>query len=367
MNAKNAINWGIMGTGWVAQHFISDVLKISDAKIVAVASRSEDRAIQIADRFSIKTPHSSYESLVHDKNVDVVYVATEAQNHASNCIMALNAGKHVLCEKPFATNYEDASRVSDVAKSKGLFCMEAMWSRFLPATLQAKRIIETGEIGDVSLLSADFGVSFVDTGNSRFYDSARGGGALLDLGVYTLSLATWIFGKPLEIVTGSSMMKSGVDQTVSAILKFTENRIAVISASIGAYLGNRAVISGNKGRITFGEPFYRPQKLTIAKNPKGVGSEKSDLHPNDLRERVRHVASRIRAYVPLDRWRSDTRHYPISGYGYGYEANEVIRCVREGLLESPVLPLSDTLIVMRVIDEIRQKSQDSSFVSPTLS
>lgn len=360
MNAKNAIRWGIMGTGWVAQHFISDVLKNSDAKIVAVASRSKDRAIQIADRFSIKTPHSSYETLVQDNNVDVVYVATEAQNHASNCMMALNAKKHVLCEKPFATNFEDASRVVDVARNKGQFCMEAMWSRFLPATLQAKKIVEAGEIGDVSLVSADFGMPFDDTGNSRMYDPARGGGALLDLGVYAISLATWIFGKPLEITTKSNMMTSGVDHTVSAILKFTENRIAVISTSIGVYLGNRAVVSGSKGRITISEPFYRPQKLTIARTPKGVGSEKSDLYPNNLRERIRQVASRLKAYVPLEILREDTRHYPINGYGYGYEANEVIRCLREGLLESPVLPLNDTLIVMQVVDEIRRKIQDSS-------
>jgi predicted dehydrogenase len=347
------IRWGIMGTGWVAQRFMADLSNVAGSELAAVASRSQTRADEVSRAFGVSRAYGSYEALAQDCDIDVVYVATEHHQHAEHCRLALSERKHVLCEKPFATSSEQAEEVIATARSNGKFCMEAMWSRFLPGTLEAKRRIDSGAIGFATNLTVDFGIPEFEGVDSRFFDPARGGGALLDRGVYGVSLATWLFGKPTTVTAVGDMHGSGIDRSVSAILGFSENRIALIAASLGSYSSNQAVIAGTQGRIILKEPFYRPEALEIAHIGVPSISARSDLRPNSPRELARRVVSKIRPYLPASLLRSRMVYRPVCGYGYGYEAVEVVRCIREGLLESALMPLSDSLLVVSTMERIR--------------
>ena len=353
MREEKLVRWGIMGTGWVAQRFLADLAGIPHTEISAVASKTKSRAIEIGNRFNVKRAHSSYEDLTRDENVDVIYVATGPHQHMDHCLLALNEGKHVLCEKPFATTRHEAEKVVDAAQSKRMFCMEAMWSRFLPGMLDTRRMIDSGKIGNPMLVSADFGLP-VGGNASRFFDPQQGGGALLDRGVYPIALATSLFGKPTKITSTASMHELGADKTVAAILSFRDNRLATIAASLDVCSSNRATISGTKGRITLCEPFYRPERVVVTDAP--TSSEtRSDLLPRQPKERIRRLLAKARPYLPFHLKRSSTSYYPVSGYGYKYEIMEVTRCILEGLQESPIMPLRDSLIVMEVVDTIREQ------------
>ena len=354
MNSVKPIRWGIMGTGWVAQHFMADLRHVEGAVRAAVASRSEDRARNVAKRFGMRNAHGSYEALAKDPLVDVVYVATENHLHAEHCLLALREGKHVLCEKPFSMSFESASRVVECAKSRGLFCMEAMGTRFVPAILESKRRIDAGEIGIPLLLTADFGTPISDSGSNRFYDRQRGGGALWDRGVYAISLAIWLFGKPLHITSQAQMHASGTDTTFSSVLRFPDNKLAVVSASIGAYSGNEAIVAGSAGRLRLHEPICCPQRVTIKGSSAMAGDPKSDLNPQSTRERVRRLVSRIKPYLPENMLLSTVLHLPVTGYGYCHEASEVMRCVREGLLECPLMPLGETLTIVETMENMQK-------------
>lgn len=354
MDSSIPIRWGILGTGRVAQQFMADLSTVDGAVGAAVGSRSGDRAQIVAKRFGIKRAHDSYEALVRDPEIDVVYIATEHHQHAEHCLLALHEGKHVLCEKPFATTLAAASSVIDSAKQHNLFCMEAMWTRFIPAVVESKRRIDAGEIGIPMLLNADFGSPVVDSGSSRFFDPTRGGGALLDRGVYAISLAVWLFGKPDHISGGGHVLESGADQTSAAILSFPDNRIAVIAASLGAYSSNEAVVAGSLGRLRLHEPLCRPERVSISRAHTMVGDAQYDLRPKAAKERVRRIVSRARPYLPMDSLRATVLRYPVKGYGYSYEAAEVVRCIREGLKESPIMPLRDTLTIADTVQRIQK-------------
>ena len=353
MDSSTPIRWGIMGTGRVAQQFMADLSTVDGAIGAAVGSRTAERAQIVAKRFGIQRAHDSYEELVRDPEIDVVYVATEHHQHAEHCLLALHEGKHVLCEKPFATSVAAASSVIESAKQHNLFCMEAMWTRFIPAVVESKRRIDAGEIGIPMILSADFGSPVVDSGSSRFFDPKRGGGALLDRGVYAISLAVWLFGKPEHVSGRGHLLESGVDQTTAAILGFHDNRIAVIAASLGAYSSNEAVVAGSLGRLHLHEPLCRPERVSINRAHTMEGDAQYDLLPKAPKERVRRFLSRARAYLPVDSLRATVLRYPVKGYGYSYEAAEVVRCLREGLKESPIMPLRDTLTIAETVQRIQ--------------
>lgn len=352
MNSLKRLNWGVMGTGWVAQRFMADLPLVNGAVPAAVASRSEERAQQTARRFGMLRAHGSYEALVRDPDVDVVYVATEHHEHAEHCIMALLNGKHVLCEKPFTLSSADAARVIQTAKDCNLFCMEAMWTRFLPSIIAVKQYIATGRIGVPTLLMVDFGAPVANDTNSRFFDRGRGGGALLDRGVYGVSLAVSLFGKPESVQGQARLHASGVDNSQAAILRFKDERIAQVSSSIESYSSNEAVISGTGGRIRLHEPFYCARMVTVVKAPTSGGGRQSDLRPGSFKQRLRNAVSRARPYFPTAALRSNTLRFPVKGFGYSYEAAEVARCITEGINESPTMPLSETLIVTEILEQL---------------
>jgi predicted dehydrogenase len=356
MRQNKFMNWGILGTGWVAQRFIADLQNTPSANVVAIASRSRTRVEEIASKFRIAKGYASYDEIFRDDKIDIIYVASEHQEHANHCVRALAAGKHVLCEKPFALNLSETKDVVDAARASNRFCMEAMWSRFLPGMLKTKQQIESGRIGTPKFMSLSFGSPVVESTTSRFFDPLKGGGALLDRGVYGVSLATWFFGKPKEIFAIAELHSSGVDKGLTIVLTFPDDVTAVITASFVAYLTNDATISGTTGRLTLEEPFYRPERLRISQTSISDPSQHSEFYPTSIKERLRRIVARAKPYVPMiARFRSRTNLIPVQGFGYGYEAYEVMRCIEEGLSESPIMPLRDTLLVAEVMDVVRDR------------
>jgi predicted dehydrogenase len=353
VSKRSEVRFGVLGTGWVAQRFMADLQSVRGAKLVAVASRSDARARALSARFGAARGHGSYEALIADENVDVVYIASEHHEHAPHALACFAAGKHVLCEKPFTTSLAETERVIAAARAAARFCMEGLWTRFLPAVVEAKRRIEGGAIGTPLHLSADFGMPVVNAGDNRFFDPARGGGALLDRGVYAVSFAVGLFGNPVEVQASAVMSPSGVDETACAILKFTDGRMATLACSLSAYSSNEVVVAGSSGRLRLHAPLVRPEKLSVDRAHVLVAGEaKSDLDPRSVRERGRRLVARAKPYLPAAVGRSSGHRYAVDGYGYGYEAAEVVRCVREKLLESPALPLSETRSVAAVVERI---------------
>lgn len=356
----NSINWGILGTGWVAQRFAQDLATVPGARLVALASRSLERAQEFALRVGRPHAYGSYRELVEDPAVHVVYIATPHSRHRDDCLMALEAGKAVLCEKPFTVNASQAREVRAVARRLGLFCMEAMWMRFVPAMSELRRIVGSGRVGEVQFLSADFGVPTDRDPANRFFNPSLGGGALLDRGIYALSLAFWLLGTPTEVVARAHFGRMGVDETCSILLRFGEDRLALLSATLVGYASNEAVVVGSNGRIRVHEPLCRPSKLTL--------DHASTFRPTQAWQMSRSGLLRlgtraIRAARHLCPWklrRSRVVRLRVKGFGYSHEAREVVSCLMAGLKESPVMPLDETVAIMEVLDEVRRQSVGSS-------
>jgi predicted dehydrogenase len=270
----------------------------------------------------------------------VVYVATPNSLHAEHCLAALTAGKPVICEKPFAVTADEAHRVIDSARKRGLFCMEAMWMRFLPATRRACELIEGGAIGDVLMVAANFGHRPAYDPENRFFNPALGGGAFLDVGVYALSLAVLLLGSPQRVMSDAAIGPSGVDEQSTAVLTYADGRTAVLTASLKTYLPTDAVISGTEGEIRLA-PLYRPAHLTVRSFSQAAAGGAGGR----WRRRVRNAL----------RPRGPGEYVPFEGNGFNYEAAEVERCLDAGLKESPLMPLDETMLVMETLDTIRSQ------------
>jgi predicted dehydrogenase len=259
---------------------------------------------------------------VGDVDVDVVYVATPHPAHAEVALLALRAGKPVLVEKPFTVNADEAQAVIDAARSSGLFCMEAMWTRFLPHMRRIRQLLDAEVLGDVRTVIADHGQRFLPPDpTSRLYDPALGGGALLDLGIYPLSFASSVLGSPATVTAVSDPTDTGVDAQTSILLRYDGGAHAVLTTTLGAKTPTTASITGTQARIEIEGAFYQPVGFTL----------------HTLSGAVEHFAE------------------PRIGQGLRHQAAEVGRCLREGLTESPVIPLDETLAIMRTMDEIRRQ------------
>ncbi len=288
------IHWGICGTGRIAAKFAADLRFVPGAVLAAVGSRSRAAAEEFGRRFEVARVHEGYERQAADETVDVVYVATPQSRHHADVLAFLAAGKAVLCEKPFAMTAAQAAEMVSAARAAGLFLMEAMWTRFLPIHHELRRLLADGAIGAPHLLSADFGYRVAPGSAHRLLDPALGGGSLLDIGVYPVSLAVSLFGVPTRV----------------AALAGTDPVARVDSGC--------ASTSGVAGRITIERPFHAATELTVH-TPAGV--------------------SRISR--------------PFDGVGLHFEAAEVMDCLRDGRPESDVMPLAETLDVMATLDRIR--------------
>jgi predicted dehydrogenase len=348
------VRWGIFGTGTVAGHFASALTLVRNADLYAVASRSGDRARSFAGDFGIKRAYGAYEELVDDDRVDIVYVATPNTIHKQLAVLALEHGKAVLCEKPFATNAEEARTISDVARRSGRFCMEGMWMRFVPLMRELTNLVRRKTIGPLRLVTAAIGYPCGFDATSRLFDPRLGGGVMLDLGIYALSFAFQFLGRPSDVVARAVVGASGVDEQASVLLGYPSEAQALLSASFRCRLSNSATIHGTDGLIRVAEPLYCPETATLARtseaSARGAGSHRSRLDRIKHYPLIRDVASRVRRA----RFETAICHRRL-GNGYAHEALEVMRCLDEGARESPIMPLDESVAIMEVMDQIRSQ------------
>ncbi len=320
MRQQAHVRWGIAGTGGIAASFGRAMTMVGDGQMVAVASRTDDRATEFASEFGILRAHGTYEALAADPGVDAVYVATPHSRHAADTILYLEAGKHVLCEKPFTLNTAQARHVFEVARHHDRFVMEALWSRFLPPYEVLGRLLGEGAIGRPLLVEADFGFrSEIDPGH-RHFDLAQGGGAWLDLGIYPVQLSTLVFGAPDRITADGNIGRTGVDEDVAAILHHAGGGLSVLKASIRTPQSCTARIAGSEGVIEIPAFMHCPDHIVLM-TPAG------------------------REVIECG-W---------EGEGLRFEIDEFDRCIAGGLRESPRMPASETILLQEILDEVRRQ------------
>lgn len=312
----DTIRWGIAGTGRIADTFAADLALVPDAELVAVGSRDAGRAQAFADRFG-GGRGLAYADLVTCADVDAIYLATPHPQHRDLAVAALRAGRACLVEKAFTATLAGAEQVVRVARESGTFCMEAMWTRFQPVVRELHRLVDAGELGEVRRVEADLGAFRAFDESDRLFDPALGGGALLDLGVYPISFAQDFLGDPVVAHAYGSLFPNGVDASFSMLLGFADGRSAALAASLDAESAGRAVVVGTEGWAEVLPRFHHGTRLVVHRR----GAEPQAL----------------------------TRE--PTGRGYTHEVDEVHRCLRAGLTESPAMPLADTLAVMRILDE----------------
>jgi predicted dehydrogenase len=316
----NRVRWGIIGAGSIAGRFSEALAVLAEAETLAVGSRSQDSADRFAEAHGFSRAYPSYEDLAADPDVDVVYVATPHPSHAENAELCLRAGKAVLCEKPFTVNASEARRLVGIAREGGLFLMEGMWTRFFPLMGRLRRMLSEGALGEARMLTVDFGFRAELDPASRLFDPKLGGGAMLDVGVYCVSFASMVLGRPVRGAGVSHLGETGVDEQFAATLEHGGGRISSITAGTRTASPHEATVLGTQGYARIHSPWWRPEAMTISR-------------PGQEDEVVRE---------------------PTDENGFGYEAAEVMRCLGAGETESPIMPLDETVCVLETMDEIRE-------------
>ena len=321
------LRWGFIGNGWIANVIAGD-FKVAGLKIQAVGARTQDKANEFAKKWGIPNRHDSYEKLVNDPEVDIVFVATPHPFHERDVLLAINAGKHVLAEKPFALNAKQATAMRDAAKAKGVFLMEAMWTRHLPVQVEIQRIIKSGMIGEVRYVQADHSQNLSEV--PRIWDPELAGGTMLDLGVYPINFICRILGIPSKIIARGDLTDRKVDESISVIFEYSNGKRATFFTCASVAGPNDASIIGSKGRIEIARPAWEQTFIKVFNN------ENEEIHyfAGALGGAGREAAG-------------------PDGTGRQHQAIELERCVKEGLLESPVMPVSESVAIMKVMDEIR--------------
>ncbi|CAL9428344.1 Gfo/Idh/MocA family protein [Streptomyces sp. enrichment culture] len=320
----DGVRWGILATGGIAAAFTADLVDLPDAQVVAVASRSEDSAKAFAERFGIPRAYGDWSALAMDDEVDVVYVATPHAAHRAAAGLCLEAGRNVLCEKAFTLNASEAEELVALARERGSFLMEAMWMYCNPLIRRLKALVDDGAIGDVRSVQADFGLSGPFPPAHRLRDPAQGGGALLDLGVYPVSFAQLLLGEPADVTATAVLSDEGVDLQTGALLSWQSGALASVHCSIVGGTAVQASVTGSRGRIDVPYGFFHPDRFVLHRD--GRDPEEFTLDP-------------------ADGPRASLKH----------EAREVMRALRAGETESPLVPLDGTLAVMRTLDAIRDR------------
>ncbi|KAL2088837.1 hypothetical protein ACEWY4_015736 [Coilia grayii] len=323
-----ATRWGICAAGLISHDFTVALKSLppEDHQVVAVAARSLERAQEFAQKHKIPRAYGSYEELANDPEIDVVYVGTIHPKHRPVSLLFMNTKKNVLCEKPLAMNLREVQEMVAAAKVNNVFFMEAVWTRFFPASLEISRLLAQGEVGEVKMVRADFGVSIAHI--PRSVEKELGGGALLDIGIYCLQFVLMVFNgeKPECIQATGICLDAGVDEAMVVTLKFSRGRMAVCRCTITAELPNDAVISGTKGSIRVPEHMWCPTSLVVN------GKET----PYPLPE----------PYLPLNF---------LNSIGMRYEAEEVRQCLLKGMKESPRMSLADSALLAEIMDEARRQ------------
>jgi predicted dehydrogenase len=318
--SNRPVRWGVIGPGGIAATFADDLQQTETGVADAVGSRRRESADRFADEHAIPNRHGSYAELVADPDVDAVDVATPHPFHHAAARLALEAGKPTLVEKAFTMDAAQARDLVELARARGVFLMEAMWTRFLPHVVEIRRLLDEGALGDLVAVHADHGQWFAPDPGDRLFAPELGGGALLDLGVYVVSFASMVLGPPDRVVALLDPAFTGVDGQSSVLLGHPGGAQAVLTCTSAAKTATRAVIVGTRARIESDDRFYGPGGFTLIPRD-GEG----DAVRFDPRARAR---------------------------GLLYEAEEVARCLREGLAESPTMPLDETISIMETMDAV---------------
>jgi len=315
----DVLRWGILGTGRMARAFANDLKLLPDARLVGVGSRSPEGAQRFGEEFSVPLRFGCYGELAATDQVDVVYVATPPALHCDHALLCLQAGKHVLCEKPFALSATQARSMIDAAGSHGVFLMEAMWTRFIPAVVHLRHLLAERKIGAVQLLLA--GGAFIPDHDPDFYLFRRdlGGGVLLDAGVYLVSMASMVLGAPDQVAALGALGNGGVDEHEGMVLSHAAGPLAMLHVSLRTRAAPDLTLLGSKGKIHVAAPIFSPRRLTMTIPGEG----------------------------------EDVQDFPFEGSGYRFQAAEVARCLHDGRLESEVMSLAETLQIMTTLDRIR--------------
>lgn len=315
------IKWGILSTGWIAHKFVTALQVAENCEIYAVGSRNLDSAQKFASQFNIPKFYGSYEELVEDPEVDVIYIATPHNLHLENTLLALNHNKHVLCEKPMGVNQKEVTILVEKAKEKNLFLMEAMWSRFLPNIIKTKELIDSGEIGEVKLLTIYFCTLSNQGPEQRHFNIDLCGGTILDIGIYNIFLSLLLLGKPKSFTAQALLNDQGCDITSSYTFEYENNLTSKMYASFIAESPIVAEIQGSKGKITLEHLWFCPGKVT--------------LKYDDGREQV------------FD--------FKVKNTGYECEAEEVANCILAGKTQSDLWSWNHSLELVNIMDSIRKE------------
>lgn len=313
-------NWGIVGTGWIAKKMAEALPYVPQSKLFAVASRNLSTATEFANAYGGKA-YGSYEDLMNDPDIDIIYIATPHNYHCENTLLAISKGKHVLCEKPFAVNGQEVRRMIDAAREKNVFLMEALWTRFNPRVIKIKEIIDSGKLGKVNLLTSNFGERKPFSPDNRFFSNDLIGGALLDMGIYSLFTALYLLGKPKSVIAAGTIGDTGVDTNCSFSLLYDDNKLATIYTSLLAETDSTTTIFCEKGDIHVGQYVYAPQNISVA----------------------------------LTNLEQEEITIPVEGNLYNYEAAELIYCLENGRIQSEKWSWDDSIMMMDIMDEIRKQ------------
>lgn len=311
------LRWGFLSAGGIATA-VADDFRIAGINIQAVGARDMAKANKFADTFGIPNRHQGYEALVNDPEVDVVYVSTPHPWHHQHALLALNAGKHVLLEKPFTINAREAKEIKDLAAAKKLFVLEAMWTRFLPSMDAIFEVINSGVLGEIKLVTADHSQYLPHV--PRLWEPQLGGGALLDLGIYPVSFAVRVLGLPQKMTAKATLTGEKVDETTSIIFEYEDGAQATLTTCMSAAGPVTAVVTGTYGRIDIDGSFYNQTSFKVFNQGGEV----------------------IQSY-----------HQKIDGVGRQYQGLHLERCVAAGLLESPIMSITESVEIMKVMDALR--------------
>ncbi len=315
-------NWGIIGLGKIAHKFAEDLRLLKNARLHAVASRSKEKALAFAEQYHAEHAYGSYAEIVNCPELDIVYIATPHIAHCDNAVMCLEHQIPVLCEKPFAMNATEVKRMISLAKFQKTYLMEALWTRFLPTIEQTLSLIESGVIGEVISLKADFGFRAPFEAKGRLFNQNLGGGALLDVGIYPVFLSLLLFGNPIDTKAIATIGKTNVDENCSVLLKYANHKMAVLQASIVTKTSNEAIVYGTKGMIRINSRWHEPTSVTLMLE----GEEPKDYF------------------------------FEFKGNGYLYEAQAVMNDLAKGQKENPLMTLDFSLDLIELLDRIRREA-----------